>query len=214
MPAKMADGRGRHYAPNSARLHRRMHSGLAMSVHSPLRERFDEVLETCRRFLLAIANEELPEQLRAKGGASDLVQETLLAAHDARVQFRGTTLADLRAWLRTILLNELAMFRRRFQVNGCRDISREVPGSVELPDPRPVPSEALEQQERERRLAAAVEHLPSPYRETVLLRVECELSFQEIGRRTDRTAEAARKNFTRALLMLRQIEPDLYEDDA
>jgi RNA polymerase sigma-70 factor (ECF subfamily) len=184
-----------------------------MSVHVPVRERFDDVLEECRRFLLAIANEELPEQLRAKGGASDLVQETLLAAHDARIQFRGTTLADLRAWLRTILLNELAMFRRRFQVNGCRDIAREVSGSVEMPDPRPVPSEVLARREGELRLAAAVERLPSPYRETVLLRIECELSFDEIGRRTNRTAEAARKNFTRALLMLRQIEPDLNEDE-
>lgn len=183
-----------------------------MSVHSPLLERFDDVLETCRRFLLTIANEELPDQLRAKGGASDLVQETLAAAHHARVQFSGSTLADLRAWLRSILLNELAMFRRRFLATEQRDVSREVTTTFECIDPRPTPLAELSLREREQQLAGAVDQLPSPYRETVLLRIERSLSFEEIGRRTERSAEAARKVFSRALLMLRRTAPELCED--
>lgn len=38
---------------------------------------FADLLSQLRPFLLRIANDELPAALRAKGGASDLVQETI-----------------------------------------------------------------------------------------------------------------------------------------
>lgn len=91
-----------------------------------LRELSADVLEASRRFLLSIANAELPSALRAKGGASDLVQETLAVAHQSIHQFRGQTEVELRAWLRTILAREMAMFRRRYLDTDARDVSREV----------------------------------------------------------------------------------------
>ena len=97
-----------------------------MSPESPVGDRFAEVLGTCRRFLLTIAHAELPGCLRAKGGASDIVQEALASAHRARDQFRGETVAELRAWLRAILLNEASAFRRRYLDTAVRDVAREV----------------------------------------------------------------------------------------
>src|SRR5689334_17657836 len=98
-----------------------------MPPDAPVGTDFPVVLETCRHFLLTIANAELPADLRAKGGASDLVQDSLLAAHTARRQFRGRTVAELRAWLRGILRNELSAFRRSYRGTAARDVAREVP---------------------------------------------------------------------------------------
>jgi RNA polymerase sigma-70 factor (ECF subfamily) len=164
---------------------------------------FEDVLEESRRFLLAIANAELPAGLRAKGGASDLVQETLSAAHRARHQFRGRTLSDLRAWLRTILANELAMFRRHYLETAARDASREVPLGRREVVSHASPAAQLLRRESEQRLACAVARLPDEFRLAVILRTEQELSFFAIGERLGRTEEAARKLFTRALVLLR-----------
>ena len=44
------------------------------------RQALGQILESCRNYLLLIAGKELTSDLQAKGGASDLVQETFLEA--------------------------------------------------------------------------------------------------------------------------------------
>src|SRR5262245_9801346 len=73
------------------------------------------LLEALRGYLLMVAGEELDPALRAKGGASDLVQETFLEAHRDFNQFRGADEAELLAWLRRLLLNNVANFGRRYR---------------------------------------------------------------------------------------------------
>jgi RNA polymerase sigma-70 factor, ECF subfamily len=168
---------------------------------------FDDALQASRRFLLAVANAELPAGLRAKGGASDLVQEALSAAHQARHQFHGHTLTELRAWLRVILLNELATFRRRYNTAG-RDVACEVPlAAADLGPGHDRTLSDLIHREDVGRLAAAVDRLPDEFRLAVVLRSEQGLSFAAIGERLGRTEEAARKLFTRALSRLRDLAP-------
>src|SRR5579871_1471767 len=74
-----------------------------------------QALEACRDYLLLIAQQEMDLQLRAKGGASDIVQETFLEAQRAFENFQGTSEEELRAWLRRILLNNLGDFTRRYR---------------------------------------------------------------------------------------------------
>jgi RNA polymerase sigma-70 factor (ECF subfamily) len=179
-----------------------------MSPDAPTADPFGDALETSRRFLLTIANAEFPPGLRAKGGASDLVQEALTAAHQARDQFHGHTLADLRAWLRAILLNELATFRRRYRDTAARDVGREVPlATARTGIIHALPVTDMIRQEDERRLAAAVAGLPAESRLVVALRTEAGFSFAAIGERLGRSEEAARKLFTRALEHLRAVNP-------
>ena len=54
--------------------------GLLVAARRGSREALGNALEACRRYLLAIASRELDPDLRGKGGASDLVQETFLEA--------------------------------------------------------------------------------------------------------------------------------------
>lgn len=171
-------------------------------------DRFATALESCRRALLAVAQAEMPGHLSAKGGASDLVQNTLAAAYRHRDQFRGHSLADLRAWLRGILGHELVNFYRQFRT-ARRDIGRELAGTpTDVPAGAAGPLHDLVKAERAAAVTASVARLPAEARRVLVLRLEMRLGFREIGDRTGRTEEAARKVFTRAVEQLRQANPD------
>ena len=179
-----------------------------MLPDAPVGTDFPAVLETCRQFLLTIANAQLPDDLRAKGGASDLVQESLSAAHFARHQFHGRTMSELRAWLRTILRNKLATFYRKYRHVAARDVTREGPLRAEVLVAPDAPVAELIRRENHRDVAAAVARLSEVDRLAIVLRIDHDLPFAEIGARMGRTEEAARKVFTRALTALRAMTPN------
>src|SRR5262249_3517953 len=143
--------------------------------------------------------------LQAKGGASDLVQETFLEAQCAFDRFHGNSEVELRAWLRQLLHHRAAKFRRRYRETQKRRLVRETPLSLANPpahadDDRPPPSAELMAREQAQRLRKALEGLPDDYRRAITLRYAEQQSFEEIGRRLQRTPNAAR------LLWLRAIE--------
>src|SRR5687767_711350 len=84
------------------------------------------LMEFSRQYLLLIANAEWPADLQAKAGASDIVQETQMEAAAAFAGFRGQTAAELLAWLRQILLNNLRDSTRRFAGAEKRRVGREI----------------------------------------------------------------------------------------
>ena len=89
-------------------------------------ESLGHALDSCRNYLLRAAQRELDPDLRAKGGASDLVQETFLEAQRDFAQFQGSSEAELRAWLSRLLVNNVHNFTRRFRGTDKRAIDREV----------------------------------------------------------------------------------------
>ena len=56
----------------------------------------------------------LPQNLQAKLDPSDVVQQTLLKAHQNWDQFRGSNDAELAAWLRSILARHVSDVARKF----------------------------------------------------------------------------------------------------
>ncbi len=173
------------------------------------REALGELLEGHRDFLQHLAERELDPDLRAKGGASDLVQQTFLEAQRDIGQFRGQTDAELAGWLRQMLLNNLASFSRRFRDTGKRHLgcevsledSREDEGGLRavLADSDPGPLEKAMREENLRLLREALERLPPDDRELVQLRFWDELPFEEIGQRLQRSPDGVRKVFKRVV---------------
>ena len=90
-------------------------------------EALGQLLESCRNYLLLVSNQELGTDLQAKVGGSDVVQQTFLEAKENFGKFRGQTEAELLAWLRRILLDNLANVERHYRGTARRQVRREVP---------------------------------------------------------------------------------------
>lgn len=167
----------------------------------------ERLLDSFRAYLLAVAGAEIDEGLRAKVAPSDIVQETLLEAHQGFGRFQGDSADAMMAWLRRILLNNLANQRRHFYDTDKRDVRREVPldhASSDLPVLFGGPGRALASAEQERMLERALAELPDDYRVAIIGRNRDNLTFVQIGERLGRSEEAARKIWMRAILALKE----------
>jgi RNA polymerase sigma-70 factor (ECF subfamily) len=174
---------------------------------------FGEALQGCRRYLLMIAGSHLDPDLQAKGGASDLVQQTFLEAQRNFAAFTGNSQAELRLWLRRLLLNNLGDFSRTYRATKKRTVSREVPlgadGSSQhrAQEPAasmPSPSGHAIEREESAAMEAVLARLPEDYQQVIHLRYREGRSFEEIGRLMNRSADACRKLWIRAMERLRR----------
>jgi RNA polymerase sigma-70 factor (ECF subfamily) len=172
------------------------------------RDALGQALLSLKDYLLLVAKEELEPALRAKGGASDLVQETFCRAQRGFPDFRGRSAAERRGWLRSILVRHLANHRRQFWGTAKRRAGREVMSDQEVGPGAAAydqsPSRELARREQGAALMEALERLPEHYRQVVIWHHREGLPFEEIGRRRGISAEAARKLWTRALGCLRK----------
>jgi RNA polymerase sigma-70 factor (ECF subfamily) len=170
------------------------------------------LLEACRAYLLLIANEGLDPDLQAKGGASDLIQDTFLEAQHGFAQFQGRTQRELLNWLRGILRHNLADFRRRFRDRAARQTGLEQP--LAAPEHAALVQQLIADTSRPEEKAASAEEaaavrlalarLPEDYRRVISLRHEQGRAFADIALDMDRSAEAVRKLWFRAIERLRK----------
>jgi RNA polymerase sigma-70 factor (ECF subfamily) len=186
-------------APEFEELIRRARSGEQAAAN--------EVFQACQDYLLLVANQDLDPQLRQKLGASDLVQSVCLQAHKNIQQFRGNSRAELLAWLRTILRNRILAAHRRFAA-GKRSVVRE--GSLEghaavgPPDDLRTPSTEAMLNEEAALLRHALGRLSADHRRVILLRNWERKSFDEIASAMNRSTDAAKKLWARAIEQLRK----------
>jgi RNA polymerase sigma-70 factor, ECF subfamily len=172
----------------------------------------------CRNYLLLIANDDMDQGVQAKFGASDFVQQTMLAACQNIGQFRGQTAEEFRGWLRTILHRDIGRARRQFYDAAGRDVGRERrldDSQVNVPalaDPGHTPGTDAALREQAMMLGEAMKRLPENYRQVIQYRDWGEMSFPEIGRQMNISEEAARKLWNRAITRLEELlEPLLGE---
>lgn len=178
----------------------------------------DATLERCRAYLCTLARLQLPSRLRGKLDPSDVVQQTLLTAHEKLDQFRGRSEAELRGWLRQILRNQLLGADRRFRMIG-RDVGREQSLEVVAADasnaPRDrlssdpsSPSQHVMHQEELRRLTDALAQLPDDQRRAVELHHLKGLSVAQVADSLGRGKSAVVGLLFRGLRNLRQLLDD------
>ncbi len=160
-----------------------------------------------RGYLLHIATRELGDDLRTKVGASDLVQESLVDFKTTITRLRGDSDAELRAYLRQVLLNRIAHAGRRFRQTGKRYIEQEVSLSDEaaglaawqLVDKALTPRANAIAAEESARIRGALDRLQGDYRTVIELRSIAGKSWDEVAVVLNRKPDAARKLWSRAI---------------
>ena len=179
---------------------------LVASAKAGDRDAIGALFDLVRPEMLAAADRLLTADLRAKGGASDIVQDALLEAVQLIGRFDGTTVDQFRAWMRVVLQNKAADFDRRYRRTGKRGHGREralEPENGGVADEAPAPGSVVSRNEDEARIRAAVARLPEEYRRVIQLRTWDGLPFAEVGQVMGRTEDAARMLWGRAIEWLR-----------
>jgi len=172
-------------------------------------------LEQCREYLRLLARLQLDPRLQGKLDPSDVVQQTLLKAHEKMEQFRGRTEAELTAWLRQILANNLAEAVRKYAADA-RDVARERSLEARLDESsarleaclladQSSPSQRVMRKEQLVQLANALAQLPEDQRRAVELHHLKGLSVADVGEQLGKTRAAVVGLLFRGLKALRHL---------
>jgi RNA polymerase sigma-70 factor (ECF subfamily) len=171
--------------------------------------------ERYSQYLRLLARLQLDQRLAAKLDASDVVQQTLLQAHEHKDQFRGHSEAELIGWLRTILANTLAGAVRRFTTEA-RDFGRERSLQESLNESsarlegflaaeQSSPSERVMRVEELVRLAEALAQLPDDQRLVVELHHLKGMPVAEVAEVVQRSKSAVMGLLFRGLKKMRTL---------
>ena len=182
-------------------------------------EPLGRLLQVYRNYLTVLATTQINPRLRRRMAPSDLVQETMLAAHRDFEKFRGQSEREFLGWLRQILINSLHHAIEFHLKAKKRDLRCEV--SIEqvsaaldksvvnfanvLADRGPSPSAPARQRERSVALADQLAKLKPHYRDVIVLRNLQGLSFDEVAARMDRKPSAVRMMWLRAIDKFKEI---------
>jgi RNA polymerase sigma-70 factor (ECF subfamily) len=181
------------------------------SLHSedPMRE-----LDQYRNYLKVLADLQLNPQLNAKGGASDIVQQTMLDAHRDMAQFRGKTDAELKAWLKVILTRNLLTVVRRYGTKkratdrefALEDRIEQSSNALchQLVADQTSPSMAVMKREQSELIANALLKLLEDERTAVVLKHFHDWSVADIARHLSRTEASVAGLLRRGLKKLRE----------
>jgi RNA polymerase sigma-70 factor (ECF subfamily) len=134
---------------------------------------------------------------RDRASAEDLVQETYLRA--LRAPRRAEPGPGLRSWMFAILHNAWRNELRRRRPVGLDDTAVE-----QIPDEEPDPLEFADRQQAGGRVLAAIDALPGPFRDAIVLRCVEGFSYQEMAAIVGCPAGTVMSRLARARALLRR----------
>lgn len=182
------------------------------------------LLSDLQKYLLKLAEQDWPDELRQRESPSELVQQAMVRIARGLPRFEGAPV-QWRAWAAKILKNRMIQ-RRRFHLALRRNPSLEVPlsplfagssGNLPIALSESGPLSRLGREELHVTLRQLVNELPAEDRQILQLRIEQDLTWTQIATEVQSTAEAVRKRFGRAVraftVRLRELLPSLSEAD-
>jgi RNA polymerase sigma-70 factor (ECF subfamily) len=180
---------------------------MSVQVQTPPR-----AVEDYRDYLHLLARLQLDPRLAGKVDPSDVVQQTLVKAHQNRAQFRGQTAAEQAGWLRRILANTLIDTARKFgrEVDLEQALEPQVHASSArleawLAADQSSPSEAALRQERLLHVARALGQLPEDQRLAIELHHLRDQPVADIATALGRTEASIAGLLRRGLKRLREL---------
>ena len=184
-------------------------------------EATNELFATCRAYVGFLARSHVESWIQAKVDSSDLIQQTLMEAHQAFPKFNGQTEGEWVAWLKQILKHNATDFVRRFGAAKRRatleiaisngNDSTYFRAAPELSSGGESPSQVMVRREQEIQISEALATLPDSYQQVIALRNLQRLPFDEVAERMGRSRPATQMLWMRALKKLQaQMHLDTY----
>jgi RNA polymerase sigma-70 factor (ECF subfamily) len=170
----------------------------------------DHSLENFRAYLRYLAQSQLGCAYSAKLDPSDIVQQTLLDAHQKLGEFRGSTDHERAAWLREIFVNNLADVYRALN-RQKRDIKRERSSARLATWLESLPTAAVDEvdnNEQLLRLAWALSELPESQHIAIDLHHLQGRSLAETAKALHRSEASVAGLIRRGMVQLRQLLND------
>lgn len=174
----------------------------------------DETMKRVREYLRLLATSQVDTWLQQRVDASDLVQKTMLDAVDRKDQFHGDSDAELLAWLRRILTNNL-IDAIRYHGRAKRDVARDrsldedITKSFRRVDAlaatQSSPSQKAVTNDQLLRLPAALEKLPGAQREAIVMHHLQGSKLSEIATALGRSEAAIAGLLHRGMRRLHQL---------
>lgn len=168
-----------------------------------------EVFARLANYCTMVAGSRLPADLGSKLGASDIVQKSFVEAFSQFASFSGSTEAEIRGWLRTIIdrnvIDAVRHYRHTARRDSAKERSLDGSGALDLADSGRPPSFAMRRLEEDGALAQAVAALDEKRRRIIELRFRDGLAFREAAAAMGISEVSARKLCSRAVDDLRKM---------
>jgi RNA polymerase sigma-70 factor, ECF subfamily len=167
------------------------------------------LLERQRAYLWALANQEIAGESHLTFTVADIVQSAQLEALRDLAAFRGSSEGEFRSWLRHILRNNVLDLRRARdrRIPRASGEAARVEQQADLDDRSP--SSQVSASELGDKLRAAIGNLPPDERTVIEMHYFQGKTYTEIGECVNRTPEAVRKLWGRALVRLQSVTRNL-----
>ena len=172
----------------------------------------DALWELCSRvepLLRRRIEQRIPRRLRRRVSVADVLQDARVAAYERREAFEERGPDAFRKWILGIVDKKALRAVRDHRGVAKRDQGREVtrahrPDTAMFPGSTPSPSEVYVASELADLARAAMAALPPDYREVLRLARDEQLTLREVGERMERSREAAKKLYARAISRFEQ----------
>ena len=180
------------------------HSRLIREALDGSEDALDDLFRVVSPRVLGAIRMMLGPQRRQRIESQDVLQVTLMKAFQSIEQFEGAGQRSLYGWLAAIARNEIRD-QLDYQGRQKRDVKLRVSldGNFRELQARVLTEVSrIQLQERELKLHEAMDALSEIHRDAILLRDFEELSFPEMGQRLERTPDACRMLYVRAMTAL------------
>ena len=173
----------------AAREHASADARCVADVLAGNRDKFGELIERYQHLVLAVVRGYVQDAHAAEDVAQDIFVSAFTSLHQLREP------ANFLPWLLQIARHRAALTGKRRDEEPVRSTSK----TIDIAAPVPDDDGAIRLQS----VFSAVEQLPEPYRETVLLKYQQNMSCKEIADRDGVAVGTITSRLTRALLILR-----------